>query len=900
MLSEIWSDVRYRLRALFDRDALERELDAELRFHLEREAERLERAGLSRDDAMRRARAEFGRVDRVKEASRRARGTVALESVLHDLRISVRALSASRGFTLGVVLTFALGIGVNTTMFGVVDRLLLRPPPFLRDVPRVHRVYMKSVRDGVERTHDATSIARYLDLQRGNHTLSSLVAFDTWHVAVGEGEATRELPVAAVSGGFFALFDARPALGRFITPQDDRMPTGTPVVVLGDAYWRAALGARRDVLGRQLRVGRMLFTVVGVAPPGFVGLGDGEVPAMYTPLAAFAWNARPEDHTRDYHWQWPQLLATRAPGVDVATAQADLTAALARSWLARNAVEPSGASPVQAARPRVILGPVQASRGPAAGPESKVALWVSGVAVVVLLVACANVANLLLARGMARRREIALRLAIGVSRGRLVRHLVTESALLAAAGGVVALVVARWGGTAVRALFLPNDLSGPGLGDGRTLLATLAATAAAALAAGLAPALQALRSDVSDALRAGGRDADARPSRARAVLLVFQATLSVVLLVGAGLFVRSLHNVQRVRLGFDVEPVLVVSEFMRGVQLSVPERVRLEQRLVDAARAIPGVVSASPAPTVPFWGFEGRPLFVAGIDSVSRLGDFTLQAGNADYFRTLGTRIVRGRAFAATDDRADGPPVTIVSAGMARALWPGRDPIGRCVRIGADTAPCATVIGVAEDIRLDSFNDPREYSYYVPIAQYDFGAAGMALVRLSGEAAGRAESVRRALQRVMPGDAYVTVVPMREMVAPRMRSWRVGATMFVALGGLALAIAGIGLYGLIAYGVAQRRREIGVRVALGASRAHVLALVARGPVRLVAAGVVLGGAIALGVARGVTGLLFRESPADPLVYAAVALVLLAVSLVAAAVPARAASRVEPTIALRSD
>jgi predicted permease len=898
VLSEIWSDVRYRLRALFDRDALERELDDELRFHLEREAERLERDGLPRAEAVRRARAEFGRLDRVKEASRRARGTAALESVLHDLRLAVRGLSASRGFTLGVVLTFALGIGVNTAMFGVVDALLLRPPPYLRDADRVHRVYMQSVREGTERTQRATSVARYLDLRGSTPTLATLAGFNTWHEAVGDGDARRTRPVASVSANYFSLFDARPALGRFFTAQEDRLPSGTPVVVLGDAYWRAAFGGRADVLGKQLRLGRLLFTVIGVAPPGFVGLGDDEVPAMYVPLAAMIWQQRPEDHTQDYHWQWMELAAKRAPGVTVAAAEADLTAALARSWRARSAVEPSN-TPLAIARPRVVLGPIQLARGPDAGPEAKVAVWVSGVALIVLLVACANVANLLLARGVARRREIALRLAIGVSRGRLVRHLLTESAVLAATGGALGLVIAHWGGRAVRALFLPFDAGAPGLADGRTLAATLAATAIAALIAGLVPALQGFRADVADALRAGGRDADVRPSRARSALLLFQATLSVVLLVGAGLFVRSLQRVRALRLGYDVDPIVVVTESMRGVELSKAERVRLEERLTDAARALPGVVAATPAPSVPFWAFEGRWLFVPGVDSVSRLGNFLLQAGNADYFRTLGTRVVRGRAFATTD-RGAGPKVMIVSAGMARALWPGREPLGRCVRVGADTSPCRTVVGIAEDLRLQSLTDAHEYSYYLPMAQYDDSVASMLFVRVDGRAADHAESVRRALQRVMPGAAYVTAVPLREMVAPRMRSWHVGATMFVALGGLALTLAGVGLYGVISYGVAQRRREIGVRVALGASRGHVLALVARGPVRLVGAGVALGALIALGAARGVAGLLFEESPSDPLVYAIVALVLVAVSLIASAVPARSAARVEPTVALRAD
>ena len=897
MLSELWSDLRFRLRAIFRRSAVERELDDELRFHVEREAEKYIRAGLSRAEAFRHARIALGGIDRTKEESRDARGTILLESIVQDARYAMRGLRAKPGFTAGVLLTFAFGIGANAAMFGVVDRMLFRSPAYLRDADYVHRVYMTRLADRQERTSAYTSYPRYLDFVRWTHAFSSFATFATWRMAVGDGDAARLTPVAGVSASYFDFFDAHPLLGRFFSMREDSVPTGSPVVVLSYTYWQLAFGGRADVLGKQARIGRTLCTIIGVAPEHFVGVEDGMVPAMYIPITTFLWDARPTDYSRNYSWQGRSLIAKRRPEFSVASANADLTAAFQRSWIAANAADPRHASPVDVARPRAMLGPVQIERGPLAGPEAKVVVWVSGVAAIVLLIACANVANLLLARAVTRRREIALRLALGVSRGRLVRQLITESLALAMLGGFAGLAVAQWGGAVIRELFLPNDVSTSVFTDQRTLGVTLLATLAAAIVTGLAPAQQALRHDVARSLGAGGRDAGARSSSLRTTLLVLQATLSVVLLIGAGLFVRSLLNVRGLHLGYDVRPVLVVTDNPRGVNLTTAERVALESRLVDAARAIPGVVAATPVSSVPFWGYEEPYLFVSG-DTVSRLGDFVLQAGTPDYFRTMGTRIVRGRPFD-DHDRADAARVVVVSEGMARLLWPARDPIGKCIRIEADTAPCTTVVGVAEDLRMRSLKGQHEYTYYIPIAQYH-DVPGMLLVRVSGDAADYVEPVRRQLQRVMPGAAYVTAEPFRNIVDPTMQSWRFGATMFVAFGALALALAGIGLYSMIAYGVAQRRREIGVRIALGASRTSVVRLVVRGGLRLVLLGVVLGGAFSLWAGKWVATLLFDEAPTDPVIYATVAAVLVGVSLVATALPALAASRVDPNVALRAD
>ncbi|HEY5062126.1 MAG TPA: ADOP family duplicated permease, partial [Gemmatimonadaceae bacterium] len=772
------------------------------------------------------------------------------ESALKDLRYAFRGLRAKPAFTLGVILTLGLGIGANAAMFSIVDSLLLRDPPFLRRAGLVHRIYEYTTRNNTERADRDLQIPRYLDYLRDTRSFSTIAAFATPHVAIGDGESARSFPVTAASASFFDLFDAHPALGRFFTAQDDQMPTGSPVVVLGYAYWQMAFGGRADVLGQKLRVGRTLCTIIGVAPAGFIGVAEESVPAVFLPITTHAWDLRGSDvrkgydYTTNYAWHWFELLARRKPGVSVASANADLTAALNRSYISQIATEKGGRETLASLRPRATLEPIPVGRGPDAGPQAKVALWVSGVAVIVLLIACANVANLLLARAVARRREIALRLALGVSRARLIRQLLTETLLLALLGGAAGIGTAALGGRVLTALFLPPDLRSGVIGDRRTLLVALAASVVAALLTGIAPVSQAIRSDLAHVLAGGGRDAGAHRSPARTALLVFQATLSVVLLVGAGLFVRSLENVRALRLGFDVRPVVAITENLRGTPLTLAERIALEQRLTGEARATPGVVSATPAPSVPFWGFEGRYLFAPGIDSVERLGSFYLQAGNAEFFRTFGTRILRGRGF---DDRdgAGSVRVVVVSERMANALWPGRDPIGKCIRISADTAPCTTVIGVAEEMRIRTLTERkdglREFTYSVPISQFDDGAAGMLLVRVAGSAADYAETVRRRMQRIMPGASYLMAAPLSNMLDPKIESWHTGATMFVAFAGLALAITGVGLYSVIAYGVAMRRQEIGVRIALGASRAHVVRLVVRGGLRLVVAGIAAGG-----------------------------------------------------------
>ena len=526
-----------------------------------------------------------------------------------------------------------------------------------------------------------------------------------------------------------------------------------------------------------------------------------------------------------------------------------------------------------------------------------------GVTLVVLLIACANVANLLLARATRRRREMAVRRAIGGSRRRLIQQLLTETVVLAALGSVAGLAAAAVSSGTFRRVLATTSDAWPVVSDRRTLFFAIGLTLFAALCSGIVPALAAGTDDLAGSLKAGMRDAAYRHSRLRKTLLVFQTALSVVLLVGAGLFIRSLQHVRDLPLGYDVDHVVYVEASMRGANLKPVEQTLLAQRLRSAAGETPGVVSSSQIVSVPFYSGESRGLRVEGVDSIRKLGRFQLQSGSPEYFKTTGTRVVRGRAFDA-QDRENTARVVVVSESMGKVLWKDADPIGKCIRVGDATAPCTTVIGIAEDTRARNIIGSGEFMYYVPIAQYVSSFGGLPMlamfVRVSGTSDDRAEAIRSRLQRVMPGPAYVTARPFHEIIDPTMRSWTSGARMFATFGALALLLAAVGLYAAVGFTVSQRTQELGVRIALGALPRDVLHLVVGEGLRVTLLGVAIGALVAFAGARAVDKLLYGVSPRDPMIYGIVALVLLAVGMLASAVPASRAARVDPNTALRAE
>jgi predicted permease len=821
----------------------------------------------------------------------------------HDLRYALRGIRNRPGFAAAVILTLSLGIGANAAMFSVVDRLLFRPPPMLRDPALTHRIYLARTFRGKEAAFSGVQYARYLDLTRWTTSFDRTAMFTPSRRAVGTGSDSRETRVLVVTAGFFGFFDAPAPLGRYFTAAEDAPPSGTPVAVLGYGYWQTGYDGRRDAIGRTVQIGATVYTIIGVAPRGFVGLWPGDPPAVYIPMSVAgaeqgaAMRLHGETWWDTYHWTWASMLAERKPGVSLEAANADLTAAYLRSY-AKQADRDHGMTPVAIARPHAIAASVLSDRGPNVSSVARVATWISGVAAIVWLIACANVANLLLTRALRRRREIAVRLALGVSRARLGSQLLIESLLLAVLGGIGGVLVAQWGGAVLRHELLPRTAGATVVNDPRTLLFAGVAALVAGLLTGVAPLLQARHADLTNDLKAGVREGMPHRSRTRLALLVLQGALSVVLLVGAGLFVRSLRNVRELPLGYDADAVLSVELQMRGVELDSAGKVTLRNRLLEEAKTIPGVSRAALRITMPFWSSMNWDLHVAGIDSVSRLGEFDLNAVSPDYFATMGTRILRGRGIAAQDVEG-APRAMVVSEAMAKVLWPGRDALGQCVRVGSDTLPCTYVVGVAENIKSQKLNDEAEYFYYLASAQFSPDRGGL-FVRGTRDMAALKETVRRRLQPLMPGASYVTVTPLAEILGDQTQSWRLGATLFTIFGGLALVLAAIGLYSVIAYNVAQRTHELGVRVALGAEMRHLVRLVLVEGMKLALVGVVLGGAVALLVGRWVKPLLFDVSPRDPAVFAGVGAVLLGVAALASLIPARRAGKVDPIEALRSE
>jgi putative ABC transport system permease protein len=827
---------------------------------------------------------------------------MSLERLTRDLQYAIRGLRKKPGFAIAVISTLALGIGANAAMFGIVDRLLFRPPAMISDQATAHIVYLyRTLRGGEARAYGVGQYARYVDLAKWTTSFSQSAGYSRRDLAVGVGDAAREMSIGTVSASFFKFFDARPALGRYFSEDEDRPPEGVPVTVISHAMWQTQYGSRRDVLGKTVRIGPILYSIVGVAPRGFVGLWSDRPPAAFIPITNYAagtgFVSKKKNWWETYSWGWMSMLVRRKPDVSIARANADLTQAYLKSYDAQLVEQPSS-TPAKVLQPRAIAGSILSQRGPNASPVSKVATWVGAMSVIVLLIACANVANLLLTRALRRRREVALRIALGVSRARLFSQLLSESVVLAVTGGGIGILVATWGGSALRSGLLERSEAAAGFRDPRTVLFAFAAAVTVGLLTGLAPLLQARRANLTGDLKAGMREGTYRRSRTRVALLVLQGALSVLLLVGAGLFVRSLRNVQNVRLGFDVDPVLLVDLNMRGEKLDSAGTVALRQRLLEAAKSLPGVENASLQAAVPFWSTWSVGLYVEGIDTVRRLGQFNLNAVSPEYFSTLGTRILRGRGISPQDE-LNAPRAIVVSEAMGKVLWPGRDPIGQCIRVNADTVPCTYVVGVAEDIKSQSLKVDSSYYYYLPAAQFNTTSGGV-FVRVHGKGPAFAEAVRKRLQQEMPGASYISITPLSQIIGNEMRSWQLGATMFVAFGFLAIVLAAIGLYSVIAYNVAQRTHELGVRRALGAQASHVMRLVVADGLRVAGIGVALGAVAAFWAGKFVKPLLFNVSPRDPAVFVFVATTLVLVALAASWIPALRASRVDANVALRTD
>jgi predicted permease len=825
---------------------------------------------------------------------------VPMESFVRDVRFAIRGLRREPAFTAFVAITLALGIGANAAMFGIADRLLLRGPAHVRDADRVVRLYFTEQPPGMRVfTTSGFGYVTYDALRQGAGAFEQVATYAINDIVAGQGADARQVRAGFTTAGFFPLLGVQPALGRFFTEQENAPNAAVRVAVLSHGAWTSWFGASPDAIGRTITLGDEPYDVIGVAPPGFTGAELGRVD-VWVPGNVLAPRITP-DWATTWNAQWLKIIARLKPGVTFDQAGIDATGVHRRAYAGGDAWTTEG---------RMSVASLGANDAGNEATEVRVLRWLTWVAALVLLIACANIANLLLARGRRRHREVAIRAALGASRLRIVRLLLIESILLALAGAAAGLAVTHVvGGLARQALFESIEWTSSPV-SARVLLASAAFAIATGLLVGLLPALRSTSASGADALRTGPREGGGRRSRLRTTLTIVQAALSVLLLVGAGLFVRSLWNVRTLNLGIDPDRVMVI-ETVRPSLAGFPDgRARDAERArrrtfyldtLDRVRALPGVEAAAVAVGLPFGNRFSVALRVPAPDTVPQLksGGPRVSAISDGYFETIGTRLLRGRAFTA-DDGAGTEPVAIVSDLMARAVWPGSDAIGKCLLIGSGTPPCARVVGVAANTYQSRLRENPMMHYYIPAGQ-EVGFGGSALiVRGADRAPGLVADVRRLLIGVDPTISYISAETIQARIEPQVRPWTLGATVFLLSGLLALVVAGIGIYSVMSYLIADRRREIGVRMALGATAQDIVRLVLRGSLLMAVVGIATGELVALLLGRLAEPLLFDTSPRDPAVFAGVAAVLLLVAMAATFLPARRARAVNPVEALRAE
>ena len=827
----------------------------------------------------------------------RGAGSAGWWSVLaSDSRYAARGLRRSVGFTVGVVVTLALGIGANAAVFTLIDRLLLRPPPGVDDAGTLRRVHVEvTFKDGRHLVRGPLSYAEFAAL-RGVRAFERVGAFIyPTPAALGRGVDAPRVERASASGEYFRTLGTTPALGRFFVAEDDDEAVSRPAAVLSHGLWQRRFGGRTSVIGELLVLDGRPYVIVGVAPKGFSGT-EVDAPDVWVPLEpALAANQGPK-------WRDNKL----GFGIHVVARLRDRVSSEQAATEAARVIKTAHQGTFFADLPSLVqLGSVIPGRRlDQRDPGLSVATRLVGAAAIVLLIACANVTNLLLARALSRRRELAVRLALGVGRGRLVAQLLTESVLLALIAGAAALLVAYWGGSLLRMLLMPNvSWSTPPV-DGRVLAFTGVIACVVGLVAGLIPALQMTRDNLLGSLKAGWRDAAGGLSPVRAGLILVQAAFTVILLVGAGLFVRSLANARAMDLGFTVDRTILADvHFARG-QVPTQERSAIYESFAARVRRVSGVEGVSVTSTAPFWTISFERLFLPGRDSLpDGLKAPPINPVDPSFLQTMGIRLTAGRGF--TDaDRAGAPNVAVVNAALAKQAWPNESPVGKCMKIGADTAPCTTVVGVVRDVAFMNVRDEPPPQYYVPLLQHAGRNPNRYLVVRATDRAADVRDVATAIRGVLRGAhgsiEALDVRPMADLLEPELRPFRLGATMFGVFGLLALLLAGVGLYAVISFDVARRTRELGIRTALGARADDVVRLVLGQGLRVTAVGVVTGIVLALALGRVVEALLFGATPRDPFVFGAVAVTLMTVAASASLIPAWRAARVDPVIALREE
>lgn len=890
---------RWRRYLRFWRSDVRADIEDELAFHFQARISELSAQGMTPDAARAQALEEFGDVDVVRSSlqtidqrvARRASRLEWLDGWRHDIVYAARSLRRTPGVTFAIVATLALGLGANTAMFSLLNAVFLRPPAGVAQPDQVRRLWSEfTFRSGRE----FWSGYDYMQYQEFRNAVVGLGATTVYRsaeeVKVGRGASAPRALVSLAASDFFPVVGVRPALGRFFTADEDRLGNGQNVVVASHAFWTRALGADSGAIGQTITLGGTPYTLIGVAPRGFSGV-DLSATDVWVPLATTTgYGDKP-------WWQNPnvngfQILIRLANGVSDAAVDARATQALRRRGLPHTAIDSMAVTRV---------GSIITARGPGKKTqEVQVATRLGGVALIVLVIACANVVNLLLARAMRRRREIAMRLALGISRGRLARLILTESVMLASAAGIAAILAAYWGGIGLRAVLLPNVHFAQSPVDWHVLAGAAVAVVCAGLAAGIIPAVQSGSTQLTDVLKSGAREGYLRRSRLRSLLVVAQVALSVMLLTGAALFVRSLANVRALDLGFDASRLIFarVAFDMKDARRDSLAPARLEQT-ASRMRSAPGVQAAALAFMRPMYGFSTIDYY-PDADTVAHPKPMGMYwAVSPEYFVTAGTRITAGAGFPSGSGGT--PPSVIVNKAMADALWPGESPLGRCVRFDEANGRCNTVVGVAATAHWGDVIEEATPQFYLPLGNMPFPQLpGTVAVRVDEAMAPAViRQLRSVLAEEFPGGEPI-IERMSTALEPHYRPWRLGATLFSLFGVLAGLVAALGVYSTVSYSVSQRTHEFGVRVALGAQLGDVVRHVLGEGLRMVVIGVATGVTLSLFAGRLVAALLYGIEPGDPGSLSVVVLTLLGVATVAALVPALRASRVSPLTALRAE
>jgi putative ABC transport system permease protein len=893
-----------RLRSVWrnalHRSVMEREMSDEWQFHLSRRAEDLvQRHGVSPDEARRRARLEFGSIEKYKEQSRESFGLARLDEVRGDLRYAFRTLAGSKAFTIAAVLTLALGIGANTAIFSLIDAVMLRTLP----VDKPEQLTMVLAERPGRQPEDGFTNAMWESIRDQQDVFSSVFAWSTpKQFDFAQGQVAQRVRGLMLSGDYFSTLGIAPAAGRLISRADD-LRGCAPIAVLSYAFWQAHFAGAPSALGEVVSLNRATFQIVGVSAPGFFGLEVGKQFDVAIPLCAAALFDKRNLDSRS-RW-WLSIIGRQKPGMTPEQVRAGLEAL---SPGVMRASVPDGTADQQQEFFRRKLVPSPAATGPSnlrrtfGQPLNMLMAFVA----LVLLIACANIAGLILARATARAKEIAIRTALGASRARIVRQLLTESVLLSALGAGLGLLLARWG-TGILVASLTTDQNPVFVDlslDGRVLGFTAGVSLLTGILAGLLPALRSTHASLMGAMKSqqapiGGRV----PFRGGRWIVAGQIALSLVLLVGAGLLLRTFVTLFTLDAGFDRNGVLVATAkapwfAADTVKMPPEQRAATYDEIGRRLRALPGVTSVARAFTTPIGDDNWFEPVSPGREATSSKATGTFNFVSPEYFRTLRTPLLAGRDFDDRDTKTSAP-VAIVNESAARKFFPGVIAIGRHFRTPSQAAPIE-IVGIAKDAKYESLREVIPPTFFLPAVQVPQRVqAEEFLIRTSIPPSALIPSVRSAI-RELNSEVPLDIHTLAEQVADNLVQERLLATLSGFFGGLALLLAMVGLYGVLSYFVTQRRVEFGIRMALGAERGSILRLVMRDVVVVLAVGVATGLAAALASVKMLERMLFGLEPRDAMTMAAAACLLSGMALLAGYLPARRATRADPMIALRSE